>query len=71
MSDFDAEKDRNDELRQEWERDQLLEEQKEINEQPMRNWIKDNLIDLRRDFCIDNEDEFDEYCKEAWRHWKE
>jgi hypothetical protein len=67
VDNFNVEQDKKDELRQEWEQDQLMEEARERAEQPMNDWIGDNIKDLRREFCEDNEDAFRDYCKEAWR----
>ena len=40
-----------------------IEERKEKQEEPMRNWIKDHLEDLSDEFVEIHTDEFNIYCK--------
>lgn len=31
------------------------------------DWLSDNIIRLRQEFCLEEEDKFNEYCKEVFK----
>ena len=38
----------------------------EVREEPMYIWIGENKSDLIKEFITDNEDAFDEFCREQY-----
>ena len=53
---------REDDLRFDAEQDDLYTAQDE--------WIKENLQDLKDEFCLDNDD-FKDYCREQYKMWSD
>lgn len=52
------------ERKEEWEREAQIEKE----ETPMREWIKDHKETLKSEFIVSYEDEFEQFCKEAWNN---
>ena len=47
-----------------------LEHKRESEDGQYHTWKKDNLTELRKDFCESQPDQFEEFCREEFKQWK-
>ena len=45
------------------------ESQNELSNEYYMDWLSDSITDLRREFCSEHEDEFNDYCKKEFNVW--
>jgi len=60
-------------LEQARERDAEIKAERDEESQPtlFDDWKSDNIRSLKDEFCEENYDSFNEYCKEQFKEWKE
>jgi hypothetical protein len=44
-------------------------EEYSLEEEYYTDWFSDNKRDLRTEFCLEHEDEFNDYCKKQFNDW--
>ncbi len=58
--------DETDEIMADIRMEEIREEAREIREEPMHIWFKENLSSLTEDFAKEHEEEFQEFCIETF-----
>lgn len=59
------------ELQADLEREHIREVANEVNDGQLDVWVVDNKHALRIEFVEDNQDQFDEYCKDKYKEVNE